>query len=120
MKLIQHLRVAYKKDVVTLMPVAAPKIGIFSPAYAAFHGAGDLYKHVGMKLLFSSPLPGEFSISFPQDQSSDERYAKEIKDFFEDGMNILSGIGLAFQNKADVVAKYHACENYEECIMKNK
>lgn len=119
---LQHLRVAYEKDVVTLMPIAAPKLGMLSPAYAMFNGAGNLYKHVGMKLLLLGQDKGsdDYLISFPQDQSTDESYAEEIKNFIQDGKNLLSGIGLAFNNKVDEVAKYHGCDNYEDCIVKCK
>ena len=49
---IQHLRIANLEDMVTNMPFAALKLTALSPLLSAFQGAGNLYKHVGIRLQF--------------------------------------------------------------------
>lgn len=111
-----HLRIANAEDVVTLMPVMGPKVGIVSPIMAMKGGVANIYKHCGMKLhLKKKPFEhGKiYNISFPQDQSTDEGYAKEITALLEDGKQFITSIGKVFKNKAAVVAGYHSCEEYE-------
>ena len=111
-----HLRIANAEDVVTLMPVIGPKIGIVSPIMAMQGGVANVYKHCGMKLqLKKKPFDhGKiYTISYPQDQSSDEGYAKEITSLLEDGKNFITSIGKVFKKKASTVAGYHSCEEYE-------
>lgn len=111
-----HLRIANAEDVVTLMPVVGPKIGIVSPIMAMKGGVANVYKHCGMKLqLKKKPFEhGKiFAISYPMDHSTDESYAKEITNLLEDGKNFAKSIGKVFKKEAHTVAGYHSCEEYE-------
>jgi hypothetical protein len=105
---IQYLRIANAEDVVTLMPVISPKIGALSPLLALKQGAASLYKHCGIKLHLNPVIPETnekqiYQLSYPQDHSSDEHYAKEIERIIEDGKNFFSSM------KKDVatITKYH-------------
>jgi len=119
---LQHLRIANAEDVVTLMPVLAPKPGMISPIFALFDGMANLYKHCGMKLLLKGTVKNEgdpiHTISYALDQSKDEAYAKEITSMFEDTKNLFSGIKLVFKNEAEKVVGYHGCGEYERRLMK--
>ena len=113
---LQHLRIANAEDVVTLMPVVGPKIGIVSPILAMTGGVGNLYKHCGLKLqLKRKPFEDGniYQISYPLDQSTDESYANEITSMLEDGKNFISAIKKVFNKEASTVAGYHSCEEYE-------
>ncbi|GFH44379.1 hypothetical protein CTEN210_00853 [Chaetoceros tenuissimus] len=113
---LQHLRVANAEDVVTLMPVVGPKIGIVSPIMAVKGGVGNMYKHCGMKLQMKRKnyKHGKtYQIAYPQDMSSDESYAKEITNLMEDGKNFITSLGKVVKNDAKTVAGYHSCEEYE-------
>ncbi len=111
-----HLRIANAEDVVTLMPVLGPKVGMVSPILAMQGGVANVYKHCGMKLqLKHKPFENGkiFKISYPQDQKTDESYALEITSLLEDGKNFITSIGKVLRNQAEVVAGYHSCEEYE-------
>lgn len=113
---LQHLRIANAEDVVTLMPVVGPKIGIISPIAAMAGGVANVYKHCGMKLQMKRKeyVNGKiFRISYPQDQSSDESYANEITMLMEDGKNFILSLKKVVKNEAKTVAGYHSCEEYE-------
>jgi len=98
------------------MPIIGPKIGMVSPIMAMAGGVANIYKHVGMQLQMKG---SEFEngkiyrLSFPQDDTTDESYAKEITELLEDGKNFITSITKVFKNESKIVAGYHSCEEYE-------
>ena len=61
--------------------------------------------------LNSSTIDGNtplYELSYAQDHSTDEQYAKELSSVFQDGKKFLSSMKQAIFNKdTEVVAKYH-------------
>lgn len=93
---LQHLRIANKEDMVTLLPFAAPKATLLSPVLAAALGAGNLYKHVGIRLkLKSAQEVGDtrpYSISYAKDLGHDDAYSQEIKRAFSAGKTLVGSL----------------------------
>jgi hypothetical protein len=117
-KRLRHLRMANAEDMVTLLPFASPKAGTFSPIIAFSKGAGNLYKHVGMRLLLTDTkddsLPPVYSLSFPRDHgTSDEDYAKEIRDALDAGKSLMNAFYCLIKQDFGTVKKHHSCEEYE-------
>ena len=117
-KRLRHLRIANAEDMVTLLPFAVPKIGALSPIVGLSQGAGNLYKHVGMRLLLSDvkgdSLPPTYDLSFPKDHgSNDEDYAKEVRDALDAGKSLMNAFYCLIKNDFDTVKKHHSCEEYE-------
>jgi hypothetical protein len=113
---LQHLRIANAEDVVTLMPVVGPRIGIVSPMLAMTTGVANVYKHCGLKLQMKRKEYENgkiYRFSYPQDQSTDESYANEITMLMEDGKNFVLSLKKVVKNEAKIVAGYHSCEEYE-------
>ena len=107
---LRHLRIANAEDLVTLSPALAPKLGLISPIMAMKNGVANMYKHCGMKLHmydFKNESDWRFNIDVPQDQSSDEKYAKEIVSLIEDGKNFVGSIKLVFKKEHDSVLRFH-------------
>ena len=109
---LQHLRTANLEDMVTLLPFFAPKATVFSPLASAVLGAGNLYKHVGLRLQMEQGETrddGKFhSLAYPKDyQSSDEDYAKEVKDSLEAGKSLAKAFYAVIRNDFERVKKHH-------------
>ena len=114
---MKHLRVQNAEDMVTLMPFAVPKAGLFMPILAVKTGAGNLYKHVGMRLKLTqeakdSELP--YSISYPVDQRmDDEEFTKDVQDTLDQGKNLMAAFKAVVTKDFDRVQRYHSCTEYE-------
>lgn len=111
-KRLQHLRIQNAEDMVTLMPFAAPKAAIFSPIMAAMTGAGNLYKHVGMRLKLvqkvknDSELP--YFISYPVDQRmDDEAFTKDVQETLDQGKSLMSAFKAVVTKDIERVERYH-------------
>lgn len=90
---LRHLRIGNAEDLVSLMPIAAPKIGLnlkdLKPGF-------DVYRHCGIKLHLNDlskrgrePL---YKLEYPKFDTSDDNIAHEINVVIEDGKNFLSSI----------------------------
>lgn len=124
-KRIQHLRIANLEDMVTLMPFAAPKLTALSPALSLIKGAGNLYKHCGMRLQLTAPGEGDglcHEISYPKDHecTDEDEYAKEVNDSMAAGKSLASAFGYAIRQDFDTLVKFHSCEEYEFRLEKSK
>jgi len=110
-KRLQHLRIQNAEDMVTLMPFAVPKAGMFMPALAVYTGAGNLYKHVGMRLKLTQEAKGSelpYSISYPIDQRmDDEEFTKDVQETLDQGKNLMSAFKAVVTKDFDRVARYH-------------
>jgi hypothetical protein len=128
-KRLQHLRIANLEDMVTLLPFCAPKATVLSPALSAIFGAGNLYKHCGMKLQFrgdpvikvkdlngnsdstktkeKSSREPTFSLSFPKDRTNDDEYAKELQDALEAGKSLASAFYYMLRKDFDKLKAFH-------------
>ena len=107
---LQHVRTANLEDMVTLLPFFAPKPSAVSPLASVVVGAGNLYKHVGIRLqLVSEPCDGSIhSFAYPRDiQSSDEDYAKEVRDSLEAGKSLAKAFYAVIRNDFERVKKHH-------------
>jgi len=134
---LQHLRIANLEDMVTLLPFAVPKAAFMSPALSMIQGAGNLYKHVGIRLQIkqnegSSSSKSEknlmaleskaswyvHSISYPKEQDceNEEEYAKEIVDAMTAGQSLVKAFYYVCTNNFATIEKYHSCDEYEERI----
>lgn len=95
----------------TLMPFAVPKAGMFMPALAVYTGAGNLYKHVGMRLKLTQEAKGSelpYSISYPIDQRmDDEEFTKDVQETLDQGKNLMSAFKAVVTKDFDRVARYH-------------
>jgi len=116
------MRVQNAEDMVTLMPFAVPKAGFFMPIVAVKTGAGNLYKHVGMRLKLTqdskdSELP--YSISYPVDQRmDDEAFTKDVQETLDQGKNLMAAFKAVVTNDFERVSRYHSCTEYEERLEK--
>jgi hypothetical protein len=116
---LQHLRIANFEDMVTLMPFAVPKATAFSPALSLIKGAGNLYKHVGIKLQIKQQSEDTtkymHSINYPKDHKfeDDQEYAKEIQDAMEAGKSLVKAFYYLCKNDFETIEKYHSCDEYE-------
>jgi hypothetical protein len=110
-KRLQHLRIANLEDMIPLLPFAVPKATILSPALSMVKGAGNLYKHVGMRLQFTltcrdgATLP--YSIAYPKDASDDTEYAKEVGDAMEAGKSLITAFYYLIKKDFETIEKYH-------------
>jgi len=117
-KRLRHLRIANAEDMVTLLPFASLKVGALSPIVAFSKGAGNLYKHVGMRLQLSDnkddSLPPSYSLSFPKDHgTTDEEYGKEVRDSLDAGKSLMNAFYCLIKQDFATVKKHHSCEEYE-------
>ena len=120
-KRIQHLRIANLEDMVTNMPFAAPKLAALSPLLSAFQGAGNLYKHVGIRLQFNEEEGAQpYSLFYPKDQSDDDEYTKEIGEAIKSGKSLLKSFFHIMTNDVDTIVKHHSCEEYENRLQNCK
>lgn len=122
-KRLHHLRIQNAEDMVTLMPFAVPKAGFFMPILAIKTGAGNLYKHVGMRLKLvqeaknKSELP--YSISYPVDQRmDDEEFTKDVQETLDQGKSLMSAFKAVVTKDFERVERYHSCTEYEERLQK--
>ena len=118
---LQHLRVANGEDMVTLLPFFAPKATAFSPVLSAVKGAGNLYKHVGIRLQFraknikggdgmdeqAESLVIQHSLTYPKDQTSDEEYAKEVQDSLQAGKSLAKALYYLISKDFAKVQTFH-------------
>jgi hypothetical protein len=110
-KRLQHLRIQNAEDMVTLMPFAAPRAGFLSPVIAVKTGAGNLYKHVGMRLQLTQSSKGTalpYHISYPVDQRmDDEEFAKDVQDTLSQGKSLMQAFKAVVTNNFERVERYH-------------
>jgi hypothetical protein len=96
---------------VTLMPFAAPRAGFLSPVIAVKTGAGNLYKHVGMRLQLTQSSKGTalpYHISYPVDQRmDDEEFAKDVQDTLSQGKSLMQAFKAVVTNNFERVERYH-------------
>ncbi len=119
---LQHLRIANHEDMVTLLPFAVPKAAFLSPALSMIQGAGNLYKHVGIKVLLKKGTDGEGkevvenSIQYPKENQSDndQEFAREVQEAMEAGKSLVRAIYYLCKNEFSTVEKYHSCDEYEQ------
>ncbi|CAJ1938850.1 unnamed protein product [Cylindrotheca closterium] len=122
-KRLQHLRIQNAEDMVTLMPFAVPKAGFFMPILAVKTGAGNLYKHVGMRLKLAQKAKEEselpYSISYPVDQRmDDEEFTKDVQDTLDQGKSLMKAFKAVVTKDFERVERYHSCTEYEERLEK--
>lgn len=119
---LQHLRIANLEDMVTLLPFAVPKAAFLSPALSMIQGAGNLYKHVGIKVQLKKITDAEghevvqHSIQYPMENQSDNndvQFAKEVQDAMEAGKSLVRALYFLCKNDFSTVEKYHSCDEYE-------
>mmetsp|Transcript_18383 Transcript_18383/g.28385 ORF Transcript_18383/g.28385 Transcript_18383/m.28385 type:complete len:465 (-) Transcript_18383:406-1800(-) len=114
---LQHLRVCNKEDTVTVMPFAAPKVTALSPALAAVAGAGNLYKHCGMRLRLKSVLRGDYAqpynICYTKDHGDDDAYSEEVKRALASGKTLMGSFLHVVKRDFDKIKEFHKCEEYE-------
>jgi len=121
---LQHLRIANLEDMVTLMPFAVPKATFLSPVMSMVAGAGNLYKHVGIKVQLKKnagkdgqPDVVEHSLHYPrenQNDCADEIFAKEVQDAMEQGRSLVRALYYLCKSDFSTVEKYHSCDEYED------
>lgn len=120
-KRVQHLRIANAEDMVTLLPFASAKLSAFSPLATMMKGAGNLYKHVGIRLQMSQDGDHDpFSLFYPKDQSNEDDYNKEITEALKSGKSLAKAFYYCARKDFDTVVKFHSCEEYEERLEENK
>lgn len=125
-KRIQHLRIANLEDMVTLLPFATPKLTALSPVLSMVKGAGNLYKHTGIRLQMTAESRTEestdtYRISYPKEhEADDDEYAKEVEDSLSAGKSLAQAFYFLIRKDFDRVVSYHSCEEYEARLEKNK
>ena len=91
---LMHLRVSNAEDLVSLMPIAAPKLGLNIKDLK--NGIADVYRHCGIQLrlndLSKKDIGPTYKLVYPQCQISDESIANEISLLFEDGKNFIASM----------------------------
>ena len=117
---LQHLRVANLEDMVTLLPFAAPKLTALSPALSMVMGAGNLYKHTGIRLQMTKEHICTLSYPKDQDASTDEEQAKEVQDAMRSGKSLAQAFYYLVRQDVDRIVLYHSCEEYESRLEKCK
>lgn len=117
---LQHLRIANLEDMVTLLPFAAPKLSALSPALSIVKGAGNLYKHTGIRLQMTRQHICTISYPKDQDASTDEEYAKEVQDAMRSGKSLAQAFYYLLRQDFDRIVLYHSCEEYESRLEKCK
>jgi hypothetical protein len=106
---LRHLRIANAEDLVSLMPIAAPKVGThlhdLKKGNVDF-GIADVYRHTGIKLhlndISKRNIEPMHKFIYPLCQTSDESIADEINILFEDGKNFLSSIKMVLKKTQQV------------------
>jgi len=120
---LQHLRIANREDLVTLMPFAVPKATILSPALSLFQGAGNLYKHVGINLRLerkegktAEESVVEHKITYPRENQCDTDHdlAKDMEDAIDSGKSLIRALYHLCMTDFARVEKFHSCAEYEE------
>lgn len=117
---LQHLRMANREDLVTLMPFAVPKPTIFSPALSLIQGAGNLYKHVGINLRLERKEGDEDKveqkITYPRENQcdTDQDLAKDLEDAIDSGKSFIRALYLLIKTDFKRVEKFHSCAEYED------
>lgn len=108
LKRLQHLRITKKEDIVTLVPFAAPKVTALSPVLSATLGAGNLYKHCGMRVQLKSALKcvdaKPYTIIYSKDHDANK---EERKNAVAAGKSLVGGLGLLVKKDFDKVKAYH-------------
>ena len=101
---LRHLRVANAEDLVSLMPIAAPKLGLNISDLK--NGIADVYRHCGIKLhlndLSKKGSEPVYKLTYPSTQSTEESIANEISAFFEDGKNFVASISKVLKKSEQV------------------
>mmetsp|Transcript_9655 Transcript_9655/g.14201 ORF Transcript_9655/g.14201 Transcript_9655/m.14201 type:complete len:538 (-) Transcript_9655:218-1831(-) len=122
MNKLKHLRLTNLEDMVTLLPFASPKATSLSPALSLIKGAGNLYKHVGMRLQFKANEEGEIehSIQYPKDSNADddEEYGKDVSDALDSGKSLARAFLAIVGRDFETVIKHHSCDEYEARLQK--
>lgn len=81
------------------------------PIMAVKTGAGNLYKHVGMRLQLTQRSKGNelpYSISYPVDQRmDDEEFAKDVQDTLTQGKSLMQAFKAVVTNNFKRVERYH-------------
>lgn len=113
---LRHLRVANAEDLVSLMPIAAPKLGLNIKDMK--NGLADMYRHCGIKLhlndLSKKDTGSIYKFVYPLCEDSDDSIAGEINSLIEDGKNFVASIKLVLKkSQQSEVLRYHSCEEYE-------
>ena len=117
---LQHLRIANREDLVTLMPFAVPKPTILSPALSLIQGAGNLYKHVGINLRLERKedlaSTVEYKIKYPRENQCDTDYdlAKDLEEAIDSGKSFIRALYHLCKTDFARVEKFHSCAEYEE------
>lgn len=117
---LQHLRIANREDLVTLMPFAVPKPTILSPALSLIQGAGNLYKHVGINLRLErkedSAATVDYKIKYPRENQCDTDHdlAKDLEDAIDSGKSFIRALYHLCKTDFARVEKFHSCAEYEE------
>ena len=100
---------------------AVPKKTFLSPALSMVQGAGNLYKHVGIKLQLTRTKRKdkevvEHSIAYPKDDKVDDEevYVKEIQDSIKAGKSLVSAMYYLLKRDFSTVERYHSCDEYED------
>ena len=140
---LRHLRIANAEDLVSLMPIAAPKLGLNIKDIK--NGLADMYRHCGIKLhlndLSKKDTGSIYKFNYPLCEDSDESIAGEINSLFEDSKNFIASIAKVLKKTQQVrksmtlhccllskfldilahpnclyqseILRYHSCEEYE-------
>jgi hypothetical protein len=119
---LQHVRIANREDMITLLPFAVPKATFLSPALSMVQGAGNLYKHVGIKVQLKKVLDDsgkevvEQTIQYPKENQcdNDQDFAKEVQDAMDAGKSLIKAIYHLCKSEFSTVEKYHSCDEYEQ------
>ena len=100
---LRHLRIGNAEDVVSLMPVAAPKVDL-NPKDLKI--GFDVYRHCGIKLhlndLSKKSVEPLYKFTYPKCESTDESIANEINIVFEDGKNFIESLKKGFNKTQQV------------------
>lgn len=124
-KKIQHLRVVHERDVVTYMPLMAPRLNQLNVSlkyfvtkkknhdnYQSLRRAFSLYKHVGIKLCITSQLKSKKKIIYyPKSYELDEQILQELCSLFRNN-DLLKNLSMLFGNKQVNLIRFHSCEEY--------
>ena len=105
---LRHLRVANAEDLVSLMPIAAPKLGLNIKDMK--NGLADMYRHCGIKLhlndLSKKDTGSIYKFVYPLCEDSDDSIAGEINSLIEDGKNFVASIKLVLKKSQQVRKQY--------------
>ena len=105
---LRHLRIGNAEDVVSLMPVATPKVNL-NPKDLKI--GLDVYRHCGIKLhlndLSKRSVEPLYKLIYPKCESSDESLANEINIVFEDGKNFMESLKKGLRKTQQVGVHYN-------------